>query len=194
MVRRLNWTGGFKREKHRNAEFYRGCLWLLILPSPSQHGCREDVKQLATGQLRAVAQSCFSNLLARDYPACFDLSEFERSLLGFDRTTTSTSNCLPNGSVYVFRDNADIALEHCARCRHYECLDGLIALRFFECHCGPLFNSGRILSRTGVVTFSAAYFRKHPKTQLVAKQPAEMTTFYRHSWGKEWPGLKSNVG
>src|SRR5476651_1972709 len=144
--------GGFKREKQRNAEFYRGCFWLLYLPS----------------QLRAVAQSCFSNLLARDYPACFDFCEFKRSLLGFHRTSASTSKCLPNGPVYVFRDNADIALEHCARCRHYECLNGLIALRFFECHCGPLFNSGRILSRTSVVSLSAATFQKCPRTQLVA--------------------------
>ena len=102
-------------------------------------------KRAAGGRLRAVAQSGFTKLLA-DYSTCFDLGEFERSLLGFHRTPTSASNCLPHGLASVPGDDSDIALEHSAGRGHYARLDGLVALRFFERHCGPLFNSGRILS------------------------------------------------
>jgi hypothetical protein len=113
---------------------------------PLHQGRREGVnKRAPAGQLRADAQSGFTELLA-DYSTCFDFGEFERSLLGFHRTPTSASNCLRNGLVSVLGDNSDIALEHSAWCGHYTRLDGLVALRFFERHCGPLFDSGRILS------------------------------------------------
>jgi hypothetical protein len=102
-------------------------------------------KRAAGGRLRAVAQSGFTKLLA-DYSTCFDLGEFERSLLGFHRTPTSASNRLPNGHVSAIGDDSDIALEHSAGCGLYARFYGPVALRFFERHCGPLFNSGRILS------------------------------------------------
>jgi hypothetical protein len=151
-------------------------------------------KKLATGQLRAVAQSGFTKLLARDYSACFDFCEFKRSLLGFHRTSTSASNCLPNGLVSVLSDNSDIALEHCARCGLYQRLDGLVSLRFFECHCGPLFNSGRILSRTAVLSFSAAPCCARCSTARQRRRVAEMTSLYCDSRVKSGRGYSPMSG
>jgi len=102
-------------------------------------------KRAAGGRLRAVAQSGFTKLLA-DCSTCFDLGEFERSLLGFHRTATSASNCLPNGLASVPGDDSDIALEHSAGCGHYARLDGLVALRFFERHGGLRIDCGGILA------------------------------------------------
>jgi hypothetical protein len=96
-------------------------------------------------------QSGFTVLLA-DYSACFDFGEFERSRLGLHRTPTSASNCLDNRLGATCGGDSDIALEHSAGCGHYARFDSLITLRFFECHCGPLFNSGRILSRRSVLS------------------------------------------
>jgi hypothetical protein len=107
------------------------------------------VKRTAGGKLRAVARSglaVISCKLLADYSTCFDLGEFERSLLGFHRTPTSASNRLPNGHVSAIGDDSDIALEHSAGCGLYARFYGPVALRFFERHCGPLFNSGRIVS------------------------------------------------
>jgi hypothetical protein len=106
----------------------------------------------AAGSARDV-QSGFTVLLA-DYSTCFDFGEFERSRLGLHRTPTSASNRLHNRLRATRGRDADIALEHSAWCGHYARFDGLVTLRFFECHCGPLFNSGRILSRRSVISFS----------------------------------------
>ena len=72
----MNWTAGFKREKQRNTEFYRGCLWLLPLPRHTQQGCREGIKKLATGQLTTVDNQVDTSTGTVKLRAQFDNTDF----------------------------------------------------------------------------------------------------------------------